>query len=876
MFQLRVLGGFALYGSSGSAPLPRPQRRGDAVLAVLAVCGSRGCTRERLVGLLWPDSNEARAGQGLRDAIYAIRRALHPSAVPAGGRLLHLDADVVVSDVVTFTQALAAGRHEEAVRAYAGPLLEGFHVDEAPEFEHWMDGERARLSREYAEALRSLATTAERGEAWHEAVGWWGRAVQHDPLNSHLVLQYVRALAAIGDRANAIKAAEVHARRLREELDLEPDREVLAKIDLIRRGQVPTPSRPELAPTPAAAVELPRMADESLGRHAPESPPSGVTPPIVRETTVPERAPRRVLWALGVAAVLVVAGAFGVGRWVSTRARGPRYPRTAIAVLPFRNLSADSSHAYFAGGLHDELLTQLARVASLRSVGRTSVGEYLESAKPLRQIAEELEVGSVVEASVQVVGNRLRVIVQLVDPVTQADLWTERYDRILDSAFTVESEIAHRIVAAVGATLTTGEAGAISVAPTENSLAYEFYLQGLEYSRRPGLLRQNFESAQRLYERALALDSAFAQAHAALSLVHFAMHDLRYDPSPTRLGLERREADLALRLAPELPRAHLVAGLMRISAGDLRGAQENLEDGLRLAPTDAELWYWLANVERGLGHWDGATVAYGQARRLDPRNANLFHGMGDTFHRLHRYREAIEAYRREVALAPDVAQARLSLAWSYVLWTGELDTLRGVLRGLPLDADPGMGGHGVWRDRLELLAMERRPDSILSLLRVHSLAVRPSPQATLLRTLWTARAHTLQGDTAAARTAYGTAAAILDAQERASPADGDVHGTRGLVLAWLGRRAEALGEAQWLARSDAYRADADVAAVRAEILARLGETEAALADVERALASPSTVTAPLLRLLPEWDPIRSDPRFEALLLKYADPLVRSD
>jgi len=148
-------------------------------------------------------------------------------------------------------------------------------------------------------------------------------------------------------------------------------------------------------------------------------------------------------------------------------------------VLPFRNLSADSSHAYFAAGLHDELLTQLAKVASLRVVGRTSVRGYEETSKPLRQIGEELAVGSIVEASVQVIGNRLRVTVQLLDPVTQADLWTESYDRTLGDAFAVQSDIAQRIVTAVGATLTSAEAGAIAAAPTRNAAAYDFYLQGL-------------------------------------------------------------------------------------------------------------------------------------------------------------------------------------------------------------------------------------------------------------------------------------------------------------------------------------------------------------------------------------------------------------
>ena len=148
MYRLRVLGGFALDGPSGAGSA-LPKRRAEAVLAVLAVSGDLGCTRERLLALLWPESDEPSARHGLRDALHVIRRTLGAGAVPATGRLLRLDPAVVSSDVLLFSQALASGRPADAVRLYAGPLLDGFHVDDAVELERWLDGERARLAREY-------------------------------------------------------------------------------------------------------------------------------------------------------------------------------------------------------------------------------------------------------------------------------------------------------------------------------------------------------------------------------------------------------------------------------------------------------------------------------------------------------------------------------------------------------------------------------------------------------------------------------------------------------------------------------------------------------------------------------------------------------
>lgn len=305
MFRLRVLGGFALEGPSGVSTPRLAQRRAEAVLAVLAVYGDLGCTRERLIALLWPESDEKHSRHSLRDTLGAVRHALGPDCVLSVGELLRLNPAVVVSDVFSLTQQVRSNQPADAVRAYGGRLLEGFHVDGAPEFERWLDGERSRLAREYAEALERLATAAERPGAWTEAVGWWARAVEHDPLNSHFVLRHVQAMAAIGDRANALRAADAHLCRLREELDLEPDPEYLAGIERIRRGEVPAArgAAPQRAPAPLHARPQP---DESPRRAEPLARPSDGKLATAR-TSVPRRLPRWVPWAGALAAVAIVA-----------------------------------------------------------------------------------------------------------------------------------------------------------------------------------------------------------------------------------------------------------------------------------------------------------------------------------------------------------------------------------------------------------------------------------------------------------------------------------------------------------------------------------------------------------------------------------------
>jgi serine/threonine-protein kinase len=583
------------------------------------------------------------------------------------------------------------------------------------------------------------------------------------------------------------------------------------------------------------------------------------------------RLPRR-RTLLGVGAVVVVAAAVLLGR----RSGDAAFPRTAIAVLPFENLSIEGPHSLFAPGLHDELLTQLAKVAALTVIGRASVMAYAGVDRPLPEIAAELGVGTIVEASVQVVEDRLRVNVQLLDAQTGVQLWADRYDRTLDDAFAVQSDIALHVVEAVGATLGSSDQRAFAEAPTGNPEAYRFYLQGREYHTRPGYLRQNQEIAQQLYEQALALDPGFALAHAALSRVHSMMYWLRYDPSPVRAARLREEAEVALRLAPELPEAHIAMGVAHYSGRrEYRRALQEFRIALDGLPNDAELWMRIGWVHRRLGNWDEVLRAFDTATRLDPRNADLFSSLGgDTYQNMHRYAEAVRAYDQALSLAPDNHVAAVRKGQTYVLWQGQLDTLRAVLSRLPLDAE--MADFGTTTaQQLSLLLWERQADSILQLLATGRVGVFEGGQDFFLpASLYAARAHQMRGDRSAAQAACDSARLLLDSVVAELPDDWRVHAARGLALAGLGRRDEALREARWLQQSMVYREDARhgglAAENRAQILAQAGEADTALDEIERLLTMPSWLSVHTLRLEPLWDPLREHPRFQRLLEQYGN------
>jgi DNA-binding SARP family transcriptional activator len=224
---------------TGAASQPRRL----ALLALVASSGDQGMTRDQLLGMLWPESDEERARKGLNQALYALRQEMGADEVFLGTKALRLNPELVTSDLATFTSAIKAGQLERATAEYVGPFLDGFHLSESPEFERWLEEERAGLARDYATALQRLARGAvERGER-PAAVEWWRKLAAQDPLNARVAIGLMEALIAAGDRTAALQHARVHEVLLEQELEAPPDREVVALADRIPRSLRPRPAR---------------------------------------------------------------------------------------------------------------------------------------------------------------------------------------------------------------------------------------------------------------------------------------------------------------------------------------------------------------------------------------------------------------------------------------------------------------------------------------------------------------------------------------------------------------------------------------------------------------------------------------------------------
>lgn len=280
MLYLKVLGDPVLQGPDGPITGRAAYKRRIALLAVLATARGRPVGRERLIGLLWPEHTSDAARHNLSETLYVLRKELGEGVFLAVGDEVALSPAAMGSDVAAFEDALEAGRLDEAAAAYGGPLLDGFYVSDAPEFERWVDGERDRLARACGQTLERLAVAAEEAGRPLAAVEWWRRLAAHDPYSSRAALRLAQALDVAGERPAALRACAAHAARMREELGIDPDPALDAFMERLRVEPRPARAAPPAAEFPEPATRLPSFPDPLGSGDAGPAPPAPTEPVI--------------------------------------------------------------------------------------------------------------------------------------------------------------------------------------------------------------------------------------------------------------------------------------------------------------------------------------------------------------------------------------------------------------------------------------------------------------------------------------------------------------------------------------------------------------------------------------------------------------------
>ena len=348
-------------------------------------------------------------------------------------------------------------------------------------------------------------------------------------------------------------------------------------------------------------------------------------------------------------------------------------PEKSIAVLPFENFSTDKENAFFADGIHDEVLTYLGKVADLKVISRTSVMQYKNAAmRNVREIAQQLGVANVLEGSVQRSGNRVRVTAQLIDARTDTHLWAERYDRDLADVFAIQSEIAKKIADQLQAKISLSEKAAIEKAPTTDLLAYDLYLraQALFADTSDAVhAREKLPQAAQLLDEALTRDPNFLQAWCLLSRVHSVAYFRGHDHTPARLDLAKAALERAMRLQPDAGEVHLaLANYYYHGFRDYKRARNELALARQTLPNNADVFLYTGFIDRREGRWEEATRNFERALELDPRNFFILQQLALAYGWQRRYADESRSYDRALTIVPAdpntrILQAQVALDW---------------------------------------------------------------------------------------------------------------------------------------------------------------------------------------------------------------------
>src|SRR6266513_2283463 len=547
----------------------------------------------------------------------------------------------------------------------------------------------------------------------------------------------------------------------------------------------------------------------------------------------------------------------------------------SIAVLPFENLSDDKENAYFTEGVGDEILTDLAKIADLKVISRTSVMQYKNSvSRNLREICEQLGVAHVLEGSVQRTGGRVRVSAQLIDARTDAHLWAEHYDRPLDDVFAIQSEVAQAIADQLNAKLSPAEKAAIKERPTGDLVAYDLYLRAEALRAATSFnarLKENLLEATRLLEQAIARDPTFFLAYCRLAEAHDLIYFFGSDHTPARLALANTAIQTALRLRPDSGEAHLaLAEHLYRGYRDHEQALAELALARRALPNDPLVFELTGFITRRQGRWEESTTDLKRALELDPRNLFLLQQLSFTYELQRRYRELAEVLDRALKLVPSDLDTRLVRALIDLAERADARPAHATIDAVVAE-DPAAKSIA---ERWFYVGLCERDKVGVS----RALAIIP-PEGISEGSIWWPRpfyealAARARGDASGARAAFTAARAEVEKtmREQADYAQGIT--VLGLIDAGLGRKDDAIREGERAvalvpASKDAIDS-ADLILNLAVIYAWTGEKELALKQLAEEAQLPSSLNYGWLRLHPDWDPLRGDPRFEKIVASLA-------
>ncbi|HEY4283900.1 MAG TPA: adenylate/guanylate cyclase domain-containing protein [Chthoniobacterales bacterium] len=552
-------------------------------------------------------------------------------------------------------------------------------------------------------------------------------------------------------------------------------------------------------------------------------------------------------------------------------------PEKSIAVLPFENLSRDPDNAFFTDGVQDEILTNLAKIADLKVISRTSVMQYKTGTqRNLRDIGQQLGVAHLVEGSVQRAGNKVRVNAQLIDARNDAHLWAQTYDRDLADVFAIQSEIAKAIADQLQAKLSPTEKAAIEQRPTTDLAAFDLYTRAkslrLSTMTFSVLASSNLAQAAELLSQAVKRDPAFLLAWCELASTHDRLYFLGFDHTPARLALGDAAIQTAVRLNPDAGETHLAVAQHRYRGyRDYDGARAEIAIARRTLPNDPLPFELLGYIDRRQGRWDEFNRNLERAIELDPRNFYTLQQMALGYQYLRRYADMARVLDRALTIVPNDVDTRIARALVELNWHADTRPLHNMI-GTVLAENPTIAPTlaDTW---LTLALCEHDlPAASRAVAALGNNAIT-SDTIALSPAFAQGLVAKVQGDTEAAKNFFTKARAEQEEKVRAQPDYAPALCVLGLIDAGLGRKDDALREGKRAMELLPMSKDSINGAHMLEYFtitaAWAGDKDLAIQQLEFATQNPTFLTYGQLKLHPFWDSLRGDPRFEKILSSLA-------
>jgi TolB-like protein/Flp pilus assembly protein TadD len=548
----------------------------------------------------------------------------------------------------------------------------------------------------------------------------------------------------------------------------------------------------------------------------------------------------------------------------------------SIAVLPFLNLSDEKQNAYLADGIMDEVLTDLAKVADLRVISRTSVMQFRsDTVRNTREIAQALNVAHILEGSVQRSGDHVRINVQLIDARSDTHQWAEHYEGELADVFGFQSALAEKIVEQLRVRLSPQEKAAIEEKPTSDLVAYEYYMRAKNlYSTTTFNVHEKeklYEMVQ-LLENAVAHDPAFFRAYYQLAWVNDRLYLLGIDHTPTRLALAGSAVSSVQRLQPNSGEAHLATAAHLYSGyRDYDRARQELALAAPVLPNEPLVFELTAYIDRRQGRWDQCIRNFNKAIELDPRNFFLLHQISLAYENMREFREMTASLDRALLLAPKDPTTQVQRALGELEWRGDPKPLHTAVE-LALREDPNIAA-GLSDSWLILALCERDPAAATQAVLAMTSDSCRNEGIPLPRSWCEGLAARARGDSDGARAAFLAGKTEMDNAMRQQPDYGEALCVLGLFEAALGNKAEAISAGRRAVEILPISKDAingpRVVEYLGLIYAWTGEKELAMDQLEVASRVPSDVNYGRLKLHPYWESLRGYPRFEKLVSSLA-------